>query len=439
MNNNNDAHRILDDLPMTRLQVAAVVLCITLNALDGFDVLAISFSAPGITAEWGVSRAELGVVLAMELIGMAVGSVVLGNVADKFGRRPVILGCLVVMTLGMYLASTVTTVNTLLAVRFVSGLGIGGMLATINAMVAEYSNARHRNFNVAVMATGYPVGIIIGGSIASMLLAHFDWRAVFVLGAVMTGALLPLVWWLMPESIAYLAEKRKPGALAQINGILKRMGHAAIDQLPASDGPATTGWRDLFSPQLARTTVLLTLAYCAHITTFYFILKWIPNLVVDMNFSPSSAGGVLVWANVGGALGSVLLGFLTHYFRVRLLIIAAMIGSVVMINVFGQGQADLTGLAVVAGIAGFFTNSAVVGLYALFSESFPTHLRAGGTGFVIGIGRAGAVMGPIVAGFLFEAGFDLPVVSFVMALGSLIAAILLLFVVDKIKLPRAQS
>ena len=425
-----EAQRILDDVPMTRLQIAAVILCVALNAIDGFDVLAISFAAPGIAAEWGISRGALGIVLAMELIGMAAGSVVLGSIADNLGRRPIILGCLVVMASGMYLASQATSVNALLATRFVTGVGIGGMLATTNAMVAEYSNARHRNFNVVLMATGYPVGIIIGGSLATILLAHFDWRAVFILGAAMTGVLLPAIWFLMPESISYLAQKKRPDALAQINRILTRMGHAALEQLPASE-EKSTGWRDLFSPQIARTTILLTTAYLAHIITFYFILKWIPNIVVDMEYSPSSAGGILVWANVGGAVGSVLLGGLTHYFRLRSLIITALIGSIVMINVFGMGQVNLTSLAIVAGITGFFTNSAVVGLYAMLAQSYPTHLRAGGTGFVIGMGRAGAVLGPIIAGFLFEGEFSLTAVSFVMALGSLVAIFALMFLKEK--------
>jgi benzoate transport len=416
---------------MARLQIAAVVICIMLNALDGFDVLAISFSAPGIAAEWGISRAELGIVLAMELIGMSFGSILLGGIADRHGRRPIILGCLILMAIGMYLASIVDTVNKLLIVRFATGVGIGGMLATINAMVAEYSNARRRNFNVALMAMGYPLGVVVGGSIASVLLAHYDWRAVFVLGASMTAILIPIVWFFMPESISYLVHKRAPTALRDINAILSRMGHAAIDRLPEieKDTPQTS-WRDLFSPQLARTTLLLTGAYLAHIMTFYFILKWIPKIVVDMGFTASLAGGVLVWANIGGAVGSLLLGWLTHYYRVRVLVIMALAGAVVMINVFGQGQAGLSQLALVAAVAGFFTNSAVVGLYALFAQSFPTHLRAGGTGFVIGAGRAGAALGPVIAGVLFQGGFGLPAVSFVMALGSLLAVIMLVLLRD---------
>ena len=292
----NNPQQILDEMPMGRLQVAAVCICVLLNGLDGFDVLAISFAAPGIAAEWGINRAALGVVLSMELIGMSIGSIFLGGVADRFGRRPMILLCLVLMTAGMFLAAQAGDVVTLSLIRLVTGLGIGGMLASTNAMVAEYSNARRRDFCIAVMVAGYPLGVIIGGTFASMLLAYFDWRSVFLLGAVGTAAMFPVVWLFLPESIAHLVHKRGPGALEKINATLKRMGHGIIDALPelAQEGPKAS-WRDLFSPGLVRITLLLTLCYLTHIMTFYFILKWVPKIVVDMGFAASAAGGVLVW------------------------------------------------------------------------------------------------------------------------------------------------
>lgn len=406
-------------------QISAVTICVLLNALDGFDVLAISFASPGIAAEWGIDRATLGIVLSMELIGMAAGSIVIGNIADRIGRRPTILLCLAMMALGMYLASTAANVTTLSGSRLFTGLGIGGMLAAINAMAAEYANQKYRNLSVIVMATGYPIGVIIGGSIASVMLASFDWRSVFVFGAIATTLFIPIVWLLLPESVEYLCEKRPKNALQRINTTLRRMGHQAVDALPPLSDSKKAGIAQIFSKDLARTTVLLTTAYFAHIMTFYFILKWIPKIVVDMGFAPSLAGSVLVWANVGGAAGSVVLGLLTRYFSVRSLVIGAVIGAAVMVAVFGQGQADLVQLSLIAGIAGMFTNSAIVGLYALFAESFPTEVRASGTGFVIGVGRGGAALGPIVAGFMFQANLGLAEVALVMALGSVVAAVAL--------------
>jgi MFS family permease len=172
--------------------------------------------------------------------------------------------------------------------------------------------------------------------------------------------------------------------------------------------------------------VLLTFAYFAHLMTFYFILKWIPKIVVDMGFAPSLAGGVLVWANVGGLIGALALSALTQRIGVRPLVIGAMLLAAVMVTVFGQGQPDLARLSLIAGVAGMFTNAAIVGLYAMVAQSYPTAVRAGGTGFIIGVGRGGAALGPIIAGFLFARGVDLSIVAIVMALGSLLAAVALL-------------
>jgi MFS family permease len=179
----------------------------------------------------------------------------------------------------------------------------------------------------------------------------------------------------------------------------------------------------LFAPGLATLTILLTAAYFFHVMTFYFILKWIPKIVVDMGFAPAAAGGVLVWANVGGAAGALLFGLVAQKIDLRRLIIGFMLASTLMVILFGRGQADLSQLALVAGIAGFFTNAVIVGLYAMFAQVFPTHLRAGGTGFAVGVGRAGAALGPVVAGFLFQAGYGLAGVAIVMSLGSFVAAI----------------
>jgi len=424
---------------MRPLQIAAVTLCVLLNALDGFDVLAISFASPGIASEWGIDRAALGLVLSMELIGMAVGSVALGNLADRIGRRPTVLACLVIMAGGMAMATTASSVVNLSIIRLVTGLGIGGMLACTNALVAEFSNDRHRNLAVAIMAAGYPMGAIVGGSIATGLLATGHWRDVFMFGAVVTAVFLPIAWFLLPESIGFLLQKRGPGALERINATLRRLGHETVDALPPAPlTAARASIAELFAPGLARSTVLLTLGYFCHIMTFYFILKWIPKIVVDMGYAASKAGDVLVWANVGGLAGATLLSLLTYRIAVRKLVIVAMLASTVLVSLFGQGQETLAGLALIAGAAGFCTNAGVVGLYALFARVFPTQVRAGGTGFVIGIGRGGAALGPIVAGFLFNAGFGLSIVAVLMGMGSLVAAGALLLLRERDDQPSGE-
>lgn len=413
--------------PMGRLQIVVICLCALLNAIDGFDVLAISFAAPGIARDWGISPAALGIVLSMELVGMAVGSVALGTVADALGRRPMILLCLVVMTIGMFLAATAGGIETLLAYRFLTGLGVGGCLAATNTLGAEFTNLKWRAAAVTLIAAGYPIGNVIGGTTVSVLLTTFDWRSVFVFGGVVTAAAIPLIWFLLPESMEFQASKRRPDALKKINSTLARMGRPPIDALPEIDGkPERVGLGRLFKPDLLMTTFLLTVAYFAHVMTFYFVLKWIPKLVVDMGFQPSLAGSVLVWAAVGGVFGALVLAALTARFSVRWLVAGAMALSCVGVIVFGGVPADLKQLSIVAAVVGVFTNIGLIGLYALFVQAFPTEVRAGGIGFVIGVGRGAAILGPVFAGFLLNAGQSIQVVAIVMAMGSLAAALAVL-------------
>jgi benzoate transport len=422
----NNPQAVIDDRPMSGFQWRTVAIMIGLNALDGFDVLSISFASPGIAKDWGIDRAALGIVLSMELIGMSIGSLLLGSIADRIGRRATILSCLCVMAVGMLLAASSTGIVTLCAWRVLTGIGIGGMLAATNAAVAEASNKARRDLAVVLMAGGYPVGAIVGGSIAAMLLKSQSWHSVFVFGAVATIAFIPIVLAWAPESVSFLLHRRAPDALTRINKVLGRMGHPSVDALPdPTPSPAGIPLSRLFAPDQRGTTLLLMIASLAHIMTFYFILKWIPKIVVDMGFAPAAAAGVLVWANIGGASGSLLLGLLTGRGRLLGLTIGAMALSAVMVTIFGRGQSDLTQLSLIAATAGFFTNAGVVGLYALIARSFDTGVRATATGFVIGIGRGGSAAAPAVAGFLFAAGFALAGVSVAMALGSVVALLAL--------------
>jgi len=446
-----DPRDIIAKSPMTTLQVLIVGITIALNALDGFDVLSISFASPGIAAEWHISRAPLGFVLSMELIGMAFGSIFLGSLADRIGRRPTVLGCLVVMATGMIMVTTsngvlgslVTPVFAPLATmagysiderladlsmwRIVTGLGIGGMLAAINAVVAEFSNTRRRDLNVAIMSIGYPVGAALGGFITSTGLELSEWRSVFYCGATVTVVMMPIVYFLMPESVHWLARKQPAGALDRINHTLRRLGHQTIDALPVvSAETRKLSTREIFRPGMLAVTVLTTLAYFFHITTFYYIVKWVPKIVVDMGFAPSSAGYVLSWLNVGGATGGTVLGLLSMRYSVKPLTIIVMLLSTIAVTLFGRSPADLTKLTLICMVAGFCTNASITGMYAIFAKAFPTHVRASGTGFAVGVGRGGSVLAPIIAGFLFAANFSLPTVSLLMGLGSLLAAGVLL-------------
>lgn len=418
----NDPREVLNNSAMTRLQYVVVALTVGLNALDGFDVMAISFASPGIAAEWQTTQAGLGIILSMELWGMAVGSIFLGGVADLLGRRPTILGCLLLMTAGMLMVTTTQSLVVLSSWRFITGLGIGGMLAAINAQAAEFSNNKSRPMAIAIMAAGYPIGGVVGGMVVTQLLKVYDWRSVFYFGTAMTALMIPTVFFVMPESVHWLVRKRPVGALERINATMARFGHAAIALLPdLRDEAARKAWIDIFSKSMLPTTLIVTVSYFLHIVTFYYILKWVPKLVVDMGFSPSSAGGVLTWASVGGALGCFTFGYLTRHFDLKKLTLFMFICSCLATMLFGQTTANLATLSALVALAGYFINSGIVGMYSLVAQVFPTHVRASGTGFAIGVGRGGSVLSPIVAGLFLQGGMELPQLSVIMGAGSLLA------------------
>jgi len=447
---------------MSRMQISIIVITVLLNALDGFDVLSISFASPLITAEFGIDNRVVGFVLSMELIGMGIGSIFLGGAADRFGRRPLMLGALALMSLGMFMVTTPDGAIARLVQgafnsvglfetwpvgifhisfwRIITGIGIGGMLAAINAVVAENSNEKRKHMNVCLMAIGYPLGAWLGGFVASWLLIENTWHAVFYLGFGMTVSLIPIVYFFVPETVHWLARKQPAGALEKINASITRMGHAPVTVLPViTDEIRKQSVMDIFSPKLIRTTAVVASAYFLHIMTFYFIIKWVPNILVGWGFEPARAGFVLSWANFGGALGGLTMAFLTLKYNLKLLTIAAMCVSTVMVVVFGRSPETVMALTIICASAGFFTNATINGMYALFAHCYPTHVRAVGTGFAIGFGRGGAILAPILAGYLFAGGIGVPNTAVIMASGSLLAALALSFLVFRPEPPEAAS
>src|SRR5262245_17455749 len=250
-----DPREVIDQSPMTFAQVVVVVLTVLLNAMDGFDILSIAFASNGIAAEWKVTTQALGIVLSMELIGMAVGSVLLGGLADRLGRRPTLLGCLVTMAFGMFMATTAGSPVQLSIWRIITGLGIGGMLSCTNAVVAEFSNKKWRSLCISLMVIGYPLGGGIGGLWAAGLINAYGWRSVFYLGASLTAILLPLAFFFVPESVHWLTRKQPINALARVNTALKRLGYSAVNALPevpTVERKKSLG--DIFSPALVGIT-----------------------------------------------------------------------------------------------------------------------------------------------------------------------------------------
>lgn len=412
--------------PMTWRQILALVVVAGVMVVDGIDILSMGLAAPGIVAEFRVTPETLGWVLSMELIGTAIGAVILGGLADWIGRRRTILLCLVPMAFGMWGASQASSVETLLMWRLFTGLGIGIIGAAISAAAAEFSNERRRNLAVAFLVICYPIGGALAGIIGRQLLVDGTWRDVLTMGAWVTAAFVPLVWILVPETIPFLDRKQPAGALDKINRTLKRLGHPTV---PALKAHAITQRRVplfmILTPRYLRVTAFLTIAAIAHITSLYFALKWAPKIVVDLGFAPGQAAGVLMWVNFGSILGGALFGIMALRLSVKWLTVGAFIGGAAMIVAFGRGAGTLQEFSLLGFMVGLFTFSGLVGLYTLLTQLFPTENRATANGFVLGVGRGVSALAPVLVGGMFGAGLPISTVAAVMSLGSFTAALVL--------------
>ncbi|GAA1833489.1 MFS transporter [Pseudonocardia alni subsp. carboxydivorans] len=399
--------RLLDDAPMSRYQWGAVAACVLLNVLDGFDVLVMAFTGRSVATEWDLSGSQLGLLLSAGLVGMAAGSVLIGPWADRVGRRPIVLGCLVVAGLAMLGSAAAQSPGQLGALRLITGLGVGGILATSNVVAAEYASARWRGLAVSLNSTGYAIGAVLGGVLAATLIGQFGWRSVFLAGGLATLAAVPLVWWRLPESLDFLLVRRPAGALERVNALLARMGHAALPGLP--DGaPVRTGvaagYGALLRPALRRTTVLLWISFFCVMAGFYFVTSWTPTLLVEAGLSPDAgiAGGTLL--NVGGIFGAAGLGLLAARFALRHVLAGYLLATAVLLAVFIASTSSLAVAFVVAALVGLFVNGCVAGLYAMAPTSYGADVRTTGVGTALAVGRSGAILAPTLAGALLDGG-----------------------------------
>jgi MFS transporter, AAHS family, 4-hydroxybenzoate transporter len=416
-----------DAAAMSGVQKVAVALTCALSALDGYDVLSMTFAAPAITLAWGVGKAALGVVLSSGLVGMALGSFLLAPLADFIGRKRMILISLILMGFGALLSGFATSLPQLATWRVVTGLGIGACIAVINPISAEFANGRWRPFSVALMAVGYPAGGLIGGLLASMLLRSYGWPAVFFAGFMAAVIFVPIVALLLPESLAFLANDHRPGNLNRLNALLKRCGQPFMETMPPRAAAASRGYAVIFKPAEIGITVRMALVNMLTAAAVYYVFSWLPQMVVDAGFNPSKASLVASMLNLVGIGSGLIIGVLARFGGLRLWTVAMIIGFGVTTGAFGATPSSFALLLLVAGICGFFLFAAVAGYYGLLASSFGDEARASGVGFVIGTGRISSAIAPSLAGWLFASGLGRAEVSAAFGGCAVLAGIILAF------------
>lgn len=392
--------------PMSRAQARAVALCLVINLVDGFDLLVTSFVGPTIAREWGLSPSQLGVLLSSGLAGMAVGALFLAPLADRIGRRRLTLGCLALASLGMLAASVAQDFGQLLACRLVTGAAVGAMAASLPVLASEYANHRRRGLVVALITTGYGLGAIIAGVATGLLIGPYGWRAVFVLGCVATAALFAVAVRHLPESMDYLVVCRPRDALARLNRILVAIGHPQVEALPqAVPASRKVALDAVFRSRNALRTVLVWIAFTAAQMTFYFASSWTPGLLLEAGMSNQQgvSGGVLF--SLGGVTGAVLLGFLAMRVEPRRLTAAYFLCAAIALALFSVSLGSLAGALVVAVLVGLLLNGSVSGINVIVPVLYPAAARATALGLAVAVSRLGAVLAPLLAGFLLQAGW----------------------------------
>ena len=413
---------------MTWQQWLAVCVCILLNIIDGFDILVMSTAAGAIRHDLDLSAGTLGLVLGASLAGMMLGALLLAPFADRHGRRPLILMCLLIELAGMIAAGFSTNALQLVVCRLATGLGVGGLMPVLNTIVAEVSTPERRNTAITLQAIGYPAGGLAAALIGGALLESHGWRLLLQSACVPTGLGLASVALFLPESVAFLASRRPPDALLRINSALRTLGKSALAALPpAVQPPSKSTMRALLSGPYI--TVLVLFASATFLTqfSFYFFLSWLPTVLQPHLAAGTSKVAGAVALNLGGIAGDLIFGALCLRVRARSLTLLALALSFLSVSLLGQVldvQPAAMGIVILAGAALF---AAMAGIYTLAPQAFPTLVRASGTGLAFSLGRLGGAMSPVLGAYILGApaigsGFGLILMGLpLVAAGTLLA------------------
>lgn len=416
--------------PMSTYQITAVAIGVLVNMMDGFDLLAISFAGPAIDREWMLGPERLGELFSAGLLAMAVGAFGLSWLADVYGRRTATLINLSTMTVGMTLAAFATTFSMLLTARVLTGLGVGAMTAAIGSLVYEFASKRRREVALGFVTGAFPFGTIIGGMISVWLLS-IGWRAVFAFGAVLTVLLMPLVYWRLPESLDFLLGKQPKNALRRANRELERLGMERLTELPPRVVASTSesaSLLDVIRPPVLASTVLACLGYLGFMISQYFILNWMPSLMVRAGFTDAGAISFSIVTNIGAIVGCAAVGFFTARWGVRIVTVSMLLIMAAAIAAFGSLPLDaVTLIRTSAFFIGFAAFATAVGIFSIMASGFPAHVRGTGIGMAFTAGRFGAACGAYLGGYFLALGLERPELCVVLALPAVASAIVMHF------------
>ena len=385
--------------PLSSFQKGIMVLIGGVVVMDGFDVQAIGFVAPALTEDWHIDPIALGPIFGAGLLGMLVGSMLLSILADRIGRRPVLVGSTTFFSLCMLGTAAAVSVQQLVVLRFLAGLGIGGVMANAVALASEYSPQHRRASLLMWISCGFTGGAIAGGLIAAALIPWGGWRSVFLVGGVLPLGIAAVMHWRLPESLLFLSLQQKDHD--KLRKLLHRIAPGIDPGRDLHPGPEQVRGRGsftkLFRDGRALMTLLLWLISFANLLNLFFLANWLPLLSTRMGFSSSTAVLMGTTLQLGGFVGAIFMGPLIDRLGFYRVLAPVFLIAGLSVATIGQPGFALTSLYIVIFAAGICVVGAQPALNALASTLYPTEIRATGVGWSLGVGRAGAIVGPVVA------------------------------------------
>jgi len=429
----NFAAEIIDNGKVSSQQFLVIGLCMLLNMLDGFDITAMSIVNTAVGAELDLTPDRLGLISSAALFGMACGAMFIAPLSDIVGRRTVIICSVFMVSLSIMLTANANSLTTFILLRIFSGLGAGAMLASQAALAIEYSPEKYKALSVTLVTSGYPLGAMMTAVIGDIIMPEYGWRGMFWFGGGLTLLMGAVACALLPESLQFLIDRRPNGALGKINKTLQKLSKSEIAELPdignsqdkGNYAGALDNFQDLFRNEYWKPTLTIWASFLLCFSTMYFLMTWIPALMEYSGFTAATGRTAFFLFNLGGVIGIWLLGAISTKAKLSNIVSSFLLSSAFLFVAFAASPNQQTLLLSLVFFIGILFQGGFTGLYAIAAKIYPASFRSTGVGWAIGLGRAGAIIGPGVAGFLIAAGFDMSanfyIFSVPVVLGGIIA------------------
>ncbi|MBK3774148.1 MFS transporter [Azospirillum aestuarii] len=424
-----DVQAFLNEHPFSRYQWLVFALCFFIVLLDGFDTAAIGYIAPSLTTEWGIARPALAPVLSAALFGLAFGALSAGPLADRFGRKAILIGSVLVIGTACLASAFSGNLDQLVMLRFVTGLGLGAAMPNAVTLMSEYCPEGRRAMVTNAMFCGFPLGAAFGGFLAAWMIPLWGWRSVLVLGGIAPLVLAAVLLVLLPESVRYMVAHNHP--VERIRAVLRRISETAAGAagfVMTEKAPATKA-RNGIAVVLSRGylvgSVMLWIAYFMGLVIFYALINWMPILFKDAGLAPRDAALIAALFPLGG-VGAILSGWLMDRFNANRIIAFGFVLTYGAVYAIGQVAGNVGLLVVTVFAAGTIMNTAQTSLPALAASFYPTHGRATGVAWMLGLGRFGGIGGSFLVAELARRQLDFTSIFTIVAIPGLVAALALL-------------